>query len=508
MNEPIRLSDSRTWRDLRSFYENQGVAAWSDDTIPFFATNNPVLAKTYVDLCLAWTRDLLSAGLIDTEQSVTMVEVGGGSGRLAYLILTYLKKIKDEFPVPVTYLLTDYSPKNVEHYRQHERFQEYLVDGSLAVEVYNAEEGADLSVPTSSPIFAIGNYLFDTLSQDGFKVQDGTLYEVLVKEGKKPQLSAESDQDERRSVEFVSTPASQAPYGEPAYDHLLERYRSTLGNTHFPFPIGPLRCLRRLLEKSGGRLAFVMADKALRSLEELLGFEELPLQRHPQGFSMSVNCHAIDEVWKGLGGQVRHSAPRSHPLDLALYSVGLDTDQLRGTNRVFTDLVDGFGALDYLSFRDQIRALSEVTLQLCLQLLRLSAWDPELFYEVSNEIGQKALTAPLAVQRELYDAMACCWENFFPISDGRDVPFALARALACIDQFDQAISFYGESLRLFGKSALTYHNIGVCQFNLERFDEARESFTQALKIDPDYGPSRELMIRLDATEKERARLAL
>lgn len=496
MNEPVRLSDSRMWQDLRDFYETEGVKVWSSDHIPFFATNNPALAKTYTDLFVAYLEDLALSGLLQLNEAVTIVDVGGGIGRLAFLMLGRLEQIKDQLPVKVEYLLTDYSTSNVDYYLAHEKLQPYLESGVLRVQVFDAEASQPLEINNGNPIFALANYLFDSLSHDGFKVVNGELYE------------ARCQADEEGGVRITFPEAPAKPYSIESYNSVLKAYSSTLGNTHFPFPIGPLRCLEQLSKQSGQRLALVMADKALRSLEELLGFESLPVQKHPQGFSMTVNTHAIDQVWEREGGQVFHSAPRSHPLHVALYFKGIGKDRLLRTQRVFLDQIDGFGPLDYLDFRLQILAASQKTLSLCLQLLRLSHWDAELFYELSNTLGEHALSAPVEQQRELYDVMVRCWTNFYPITDERDVPFAVARVLACISQFEQALSFYGESIRIYGERPLTHHNIGICLFNLGRLQEAREAFESALKLDDNYGPSKELLIRLEAEESRRDQLRL
>jgi len=493
MSEPVRLSESQMWHELRDFYESEGVNVWSNDHLPFFATNNPALAKTYTDLFTSFIEDCAKQGLLNQDEPVYFVELGGGMGRLAYLILVRLSQIASSLPFEVKYLLTDYSRSNVEHYRQHEKLVPFLENGMLQVQTYDAEGDDELLAPPSNPIFVIANYLFDSLSHDGFKVNNGQLFEARC---------SRSDDGE---VELSFPPVEGKAYSEDHYNAVLEEYRATLGNTHFPFPIGPLRCLEAL-SKNNRKLGLLMADKAMRSLEELLGFESLPVQKHARGFSMSVNCHALDQVWLQRGGFVLHSAPRSHPLNLAFYAKGLTQEQAPRFERIFREQVDGFGPLDYLDFRKLILATGRKTLSLCLQLLRMSNWDAELFYELSNLIGETSMGAPLQQQRELYDVMVRCWGNFFAIGDQRDVPFAVARVLACINQFDQAIDFYGESLRLYGAKALTHHNIGLCHYNVGRLEDAQASFQRALEVDKNYGPTKELIIRLEAETQRKQKL--
>lgn len=495
MSRFVRLSESHLWQELREFYESEGVTAWSTDRLPFFATNNPALAQTYLEFLIAFVGDLERAGRLELGKPVCVVELGGGMGRLAYLMLLKLSKQQARLPVPVKYVLTDYSQSNIEFYEQNEKLRPFLDNGMLLLQQLDAEKADQLRVETDNPLFVISNYLFDSLSQDGFRVKDGKLFEATV-----------SKTDDGK-VEFRFPPVTEQVYGKASYDKALKQYRETLGNTHFPFPIGPLRCLDSLNDLTGGRMALVMADKALRTREELLGFESLPIQKHDQGFSMSVNCHAVDTVWKDDGGVVFHSAPRANPLNLALYVKGLACRELIRTEHIFGDRVNGFGPLDYLDFRAQIlNTLPGITVSLCLQLLRLSYWDPELLYELSNDLGEASLNATLEQKREVYDALVRCWENYYPIPDERDVAFAVGRILACINQFDQAIDFYGESVRLYEARPLTHHNVGICHFNRGRLDEAVQSFQQALELDPDYGPSKELLIRTEAERERRSTL--
>lgn len=491
MPKAVRLSQSRVWSDLREFYETVGVGAWSDDRLPFFATNNPALARTYVDVFCSFLDDLQMAGALDLDHPVYLVEIGGGMGRLAYLMLVRLAEMGKRLPVQVRYLLTDYTQSNIEHYARHERFASFHQEGMLEIRRFDAENDR-LDNLGPNPIFCIANYLFDTLSHDGFRVKDGELYEILCQV------------DSKGKVKYRYELVSSSAYGFEPYDRVLEDYRKVLGNTHLPFPIGPIKCLESLSESSGHRMVLLMADKALRTEEDLLGFESLPLQKHDGGVSMSVNCHALDRVWEAEGGYVVHSAPRANHLNLGLYFKGFDELTAQRTIHTFADQADGFGPLDYLDFRSHIISYTNHrSLLLYLQLLRMSRWDPELFYELSNDIGETALSASLPQQQELYHAMTLCWNHYFPIPDDRDVPFAVARVLACINQFEQAIHFYGESIRLYGARPLTHHNVGICHFNLNQFSEAERAFQQALALEPDYGPSKELLVR---TRAERGRL--
>lgn len=76
-----RLSASPLWPLQRRFFERAGPAAWADDTVPHYVTNNAGLAAAYAEVLLGWLRD---AGPLDGGQPLTVVEIGAGSGRFAF----------------------------------------------------------------------------------------------------------------------------------------------------------------------------------------------------------------------------------------------------------------------------------------------------------------------------------------------------------------------------------------------------------------------------------------
>ena len=136
----------------------------------------------------------------------------------------------------------------------------------MEISQLDAETGAGLEIPGKNPLFVIANYIFDSLSQDGFRVKGGEIFEALC------------HKNEDDEIVFSYPEAAEKPYHNDDYNAVLAHYSEKLGETYIPFPIGPLRCLRWLSEISDKRMALVMADKGLRSLEELLDFTSLPIQ--------------------------------------------------------------------------------------------------------------------------------------------------------------------------------------------------------------------------------------
>src|SRR5262245_35207478 len=83
-----RLSRSVLWGLQPRFYERQGMAAWSEGIVPHHVTCNPYLARAYARVVLGFVRDWRDR--LDPSQPVYIVELGAGSGRLAFHLLRQL----------------------------------------------------------------------------------------------------------------------------------------------------------------------------------------------------------------------------------------------------------------------------------------------------------------------------------------------------------------------------------------------------------------------------------
>ena len=88
-----RLSRSLIWQIQRQYFLNKGMRAWQDDVVPHQISSNPLLARAYSRMVLGYIRDCITAGQtnnfqLNPDQPFYIVELGAGSGRLAYHFLT------------------------------------------------------------------------------------------------------------------------------------------------------------------------------------------------------------------------------------------------------------------------------------------------------------------------------------------------------------------------------------------------------------------------------------
>src|SRR6185436_1637515 len=133
LEQKQRLSQSLIWRLQRNYFERQGIGAWSTGAVPHNITSSPFIAEAYARVVFGFLRDC-HARQRDSGQPVHFVELGSGSGRFAYL---FLKKFLSMYQssilkdVPFRYVMTDFTERNLDYWRGHERLQAFVTAGVL-----------------------------------------------------------------------------------------------------------------------------------------------------------------------------------------------------------------------------------------------------------------------------------------------------------------------------------------------------------------------------------------
>lgn len=515
-----RLSASLLWRLQQTYYDRRGVAAWATNEVPWFVTSNACLARAYALVIDAYLRDV-AAGAAGPEHAghdparpVHVVEVGAGHGRLGFLVLEQLALLAtaraDLGPrAALRYVMTDFTEANLAFCADHPALRPHLDAGRLDLARYDAEQDTELHLRRADvtlsplrpagPILVIANYLFDSLRHDAFRVHRGALEESLAAVYS---TQPEPDLDDpavlpRVRLDYEHVPAGDACYGEPAFDAILAEYRRTLTDTVVTFPIGPLTCLRNLRALAGGGLVLLSADKGYVHAEELL--RRPPPQPVVHGsFSLSVNYHAIGAWFRQVGGHALDVTPREGTVAITAFASGPPAALPRAA-AAFAEHVEAFGPMDFMLLQDELRAADKPALAALLAILRLGDWDPWLFYRLVDRMLPQLDGAGEALQREVRRALARVWARYYHLGGTQDLPFELARVWQRLRLHGEAIEHYRRSLALFGDSPVTHHNIGLCHhYGGHRHREALAEFERALALDPDYGPSRDWRLRMQA----------
>lgn len=524
-----RLSRSIIWNLQRNFFNQQGIRAWSQGTVPHYITNNSFIASAYAKVVLGFLRDCRSINLInqtsefpqlDPGQPVYIIELGCGSGRLAFHLLKKLDKFlgrSSRDSAPFKYIMTDFAESNIAYWGAHASLQPLVEQGLLDFARFDAEydqelklvhSGITLSRETvSNPIVVIANYFFDSIAQDAFYIEAGQLYEKLI-----TITSAKQEPDlndpgllNRIEVTYEQAPAPADYYDDENLNQILRGYRQRLPSTVLLFPHIALGCIRRLCDLSGGRLLLISSDKGYIREDALIGRPDPELALHGS-FSMMVNYHAIGQYFRNCGGQVLHTSRHHANINACAFLMGDHPGGYNETQQAYCQAIEECGPDDFYTLKKGIeKHYEDLSLEELTALLRLSGCDSRIFLDAFPALLDLIESASEAMRQELYQTIQQVWDNYYHLGEERDIAFYLAMLLYGMKYYPDAIDYFQRSLDLYGPDASTFYNMAMCRYSLRQLDAALESINQTLILDPSFEAAKAMRIKLQTEIDSRAR---
>ncbi len=521
-----RLSDSMLWNLQRQYYDQRGLSAWASGAVPSYVTSNPYIANAYAQVVMAFLRDAAAAPpshngacLLKRDKPIYIVELAAGHGRFSFLFLKKLLSLLAQSSLRdlnIRYVMTDFTESNLRSWQAQPLFKPFIESGVLDFGLFDIEKDTTIKLwyggqpltatAVENPLIIIGNYIFDTLTQDLFRFDNGQVYEMRVTTYHSHQQAPDLSNPEVMS-QFSMTyephlinPATY--YSEPFLNQLLLEYRDRLSDTTIALPTGALRGIFRLLELSGKRCLLLSSDKGYTHEDELFFLTNQHIQFHGS-LSMMVNFHCMGLALghPSIGGLSMATAQRHINLKTAGFLVGAKEEMFRDTLLCFREQMDVFGPYDFYTLTTQARQSTQnPQIEQILCLLRLSQYDPNLVLEFSKELLEQAPALSETIKQELYLALLRCWENFYPL--GRDLPFEVARILLAMRRPKEAVLFNQHSIELFGEHPVTLGNMGICYYHAEEPEEALRCFDLSLHLNPNYGLPKAWKARLSG-EKDR-----
>jgi hypothetical protein len=506
LDPPARLSRSRLWTLQRQFFETAGVGAWARGVVPYQATNNPVLARAFVDAVLAWTRDFARAALLLRGEALHVVELGAGAGRFGYLFVRTLLSMVEAAALPappVRYVLTDFVQANVDAWRRHPRLRPLLARGLLDVARFDVEQDEEIVLMESGlrlgreprPLVVVANYVFDSLPADAFEVSKGELRELHVA------LHATRPEPEpldpsvlsRFAVSHEGRPVRGSHYASQALDRILDAYGARLPSGAFLLPCGAIACVERLRAMAGGEpLVVLAADKGYVDEAQLAGLREPAIAAHGS-VSLMVNFHALGLYAEGAGGTALR-AP-SDPDDLVRFGLAFGLSELPETKLAFAtgvsprDPYEAFAALE--------PRLLTISLAGLLAVLRLAAWDPVVVLRSIDALRARARDASPAEKRAVRCGLALAMERHFEVEPS-DAALRVGELLLDYEAPDEALHVVHDASAEGVASAPLAYLEALCHERVGRFRAALDAAARAVSLDPAHDDARAARLRLEA----------
>lgn len=516
LEQDQRLSQSGIWKLQRTFFEQQGIRAWSRNTIPSYITTNPFIANAYGKVVFGFLRDWYSAAgnSLDVSQPVYIIELGSGSGRFSY---HFLKKFMDLFTrstlkeIPIKYVMTDFSEDLINFWQNHSSLQPFVEQGLLDFAIFDAEQPEELtlrhsgtvlsSATITNPLVLLANYLFNCIPQDCFAIQDGELYESLITlSTSKPDLEI-SDPTLLDSLEtsYNRHPIIADYYDDPEFNKLLDSYQQRLPDTTFTFPHLALKCLRFFCDLSDGRLLLLCGDQGYSEQEDLLDRERPSITLHSGCFSMMVNYHAIGEYVRNQGGQVLRTAHRYTNLYVSAYLLGQHPDDYPETAQSFREAIEPAGPDDFYILKSSLEGVyNTLSLQQMLIYLRFSGWDSNIFLGFYSTLLERVKEASEDEQYALSQTVQQVWNTYYHIGEEQDLAFAIGVLLYRMQYHTEALDFFQHSLDLYGSDQSTFYNMAMCYSSLRRIEEAVACLDRTLERYPAFDLAKTLRIKLES----------
>ncbi len=473
------------WSLQRAFFERHGVGAWSRGIVPHYVTTNPFIARAYARMVAAYLQD---RGTGDpAREHVHLVEIGGGSGRFAYLLLRQLLPLLGSRRI--TYVLTDFAESVVGALERHPQLAAYVRDGVLDFARYDtAEPDAPLRLRVSGRevddvAVVIANYVFDSIPHDVFTREGGRLYEghvALCSTQFEPDPTDPAILARARFLHRL-VPAGPRPYGDPELDALLDAWREGPAAS-LRFPVAALRVCRSFRAR-GGRFLLLSGDKG--DTRDAGGAAAPTAFAVHGSVSVSVSYPRIVEWFRAAGGQA-FVPPHQHG-SIAVVAGVCGPGPHPATARAWEEEVEGFGPDDYFSLKGAIDGAAEgTTLDALLAWLRLGRGDARALQACVPALRALAPTAAPRHREDLVRLVDAAWANYFHLGEPNDLAFELGGLLAELGEHDAALRYFERSAALHGEQPLTLCRMFLCLLQAGRTEEALAVARRVLAIAPEH----------------------
>eukprot|EP00605_Chrysophyceae_sp_TOSAG23-4_P002240 GSChrysophyteH1.ASY1.ANO1.2484.1 assembled CDS len=338
-----------------------------------------------------------------------------------------------------------------------------------------------------NPICVVANYLFDTLYHDIFQVYQGQLTEGLISVG--------------------STAAEEPDPLEPAIIQRLDNHYkyNPISPKYYNDEDGDEFILRRVLNWYKDYFSGPNFDKGNNNPEQFSGRINPHIAVHGS-FSLMVNYHAIGAWFTMKGGFALHNPQQEA-------SLKCKCDEARAKRfphlkQTFHDYIEQFGPNDFFVLQKSLKEdTNNPPLRTVVALLKLSDWDPDVFFKFRDVILNHAPSCGQLLRNDLTRGIPRVWENYYLMDLEKDIAFEIGRFYYGIRDYTNALWYYMESTRTIGEHHVTFHNQGLCHYSKGNLDIALENFRKALGMNKDYEKARSWVEKVEKEVEENAKKA-
>lgn len=504
-----RFSEAPIWELQRSYFEEQGIKAWQSEEVPQYITNNPIIAVAYAEIIFGFLLDRAKLGY--TSEPVTIIELGAGSGRLAFHVLKELCELRDYADMtipPFLYVMSDLAVKNISYWQQHRSLLPFVQKGLLDFALFDAVKDKELNLMQSGiriqpselqqPVLVIANYFFDSIPQELIYVDESKIYECKVSlhfPNDASVLSA-SSKLEKVIPEYHYHRAAEFEQESYPYHGVIELYKQKLEDSHILFPAIGLACLERLSQLSQEGFLLLTADKGDHRLENW-EFAEPPKLIHHGSFSLTANYHAIQHFFEQKGASTFFTAHHYNNLNVGCILMTQDPISYANTRLAYRRSVDRFGPDDFFSLKIWFdEHLEQMKLPQIHSFWRLSGYDAQLFHQSAKRILNLLPTSGEEEMDDIRKGIHLMWTGYYPMEEKNNLALDCGLLLYQMDLFGDALVFFERSLNDYDADTDVLYNMAICCYETGIEDTAHYYALKALAMEPEHEGALSLLMLL------------
>lgn len=502
------LSKSMLWKLQSDFFGNQGPEAWIKGIVPQYITTNPYIANQYAKTVLGYLRDYASREDINKDSVIYIMELAAGVGRFTYTFLKrFLHMVENSSlkGIRFKYIVTDFAESNIEYWQNHSFLKPYFESGVLDCATFDMAKDDEIKLRYSgeilssgkmkNPLMLFANYTFDSLPQDTFYVNSGEIFEGLITVTSPEKKDDTEDKSILSGLDYYYSDKKiegNDYYEDENFNDVLLHYKNSLEDTAFYMPIIGLRCISRLRKLFNDDIILISADKGYKNEEAMYKNYHPFLSKHGC-ISMTVNFHAIELYFRGLGGKAIHSLYEHENINVSLFLFSENNHDFIETSMAYNEVIETIGPDDFYNMKKAIMPLSKsLTTRELLTFLRFTVWDARTLLELYNILLERIEIEENFPKDELVDAINKVFEYYFPIGEEGDLGYYFGSILGYLGHDEDALKFFEASLEFYGECPENNYEIALCYYNLQEIDRALEYTEKSLSLDSDFEEGKNL----------------
>jgi tetratricopeptide (TPR) repeat protein len=499
------LSQSMLWKLQTDFFANQGPEAWIKGIVPQYITTNPYIANIYAKTVFGYCRDYAAREDFNKDTTIYIMELASGVGRFTYTFLKRFLHIVENSSLKglkFKYIVTDLAERNIEYWQNHSFLKPYFESGILDCATFDMAQDEEVHLKNSSevlkagsmknPLILFANYTFDSLPQDTFYVNKGQIFEGLITITSQEEQVDPNDKSILAGLDYYYTDKQidgVGYYEDENINNILLYYKERLEDTAFSLPIVALRCMNRLKKLFNDDIVMISADKGYKNEESMYKNYHPYLSKHGC-ISMTVNFHALELYFKGLGGKGIHSIHEHENVNMSLFLLGESSQEFIETTMAYNDIIESIGPDDFYILKKAVVPQNKtLTTKELLTFLRFTVWDSRTFLEFYNTLLDRIANEEDFPKDELIDIVYKVWDHYFPIGEEGDLAYCLGTVLGYFGYDSDALKLFKASIEFYGEDAGIYFEMALCYYNLQEFEKAMEYTEKSIAIDPDFEQS-------------------